>query len=196
MIGTLERMRDRYITGGEINQPARYEERRHAPRSAVAQQQRGFRDSFHATDPRADQNTARDLVLIFARMPAGVVEGLRCRSHGQDDEIVDFALLLRLHPVVRIEASVCAVATRHLAGNLAGNIGNVELLDAFDAALAGSQPPPCLFNPASERRHQPEPCDHHASHRGYSRRTQPEYRPAAYKEMRRSRQSTSLMQKM
>src|SRR5262249_6290981 len=132
MIGTLERMRDRYITGCEIDQPARYEERRHPPRAAVAQQQRGFRDSLDAADPRADQDTGRDLILILPRLPAGVVKRLRCRSHGKEDEIVDLALLLRLHPLVGIEASVCAVATRHLPGNLAGDIGNIELVDAFD----------------------------------------------------------------
>src|SRR5512135_2422852 len=128
-------------------------------------------------------------------MPAGIVEGLRRRSHGKDDEIVDLALLLRLHPVVRIEASICAVAARHLAGNLASNIGNFEFFDALDAALAREQPLPSLFSPAGERRHQSKACDHHASHRGYSRRTQPEDRAAAYSNMRRSRQSTSLMQK-
>ena len=77
-----------------------------SPRAAVAQHQRRFRYSLHTTDPRADQNAARDLVLVFVGMPAGVVKSLRCRSHGKDDEIVDLALLLRLHPVVRIEASV------------------------------------------------------------------------------------------
>jgi hypothetical protein len=59
--------------------------------------------------------------------------------------------------------------------------------------LAGKEPLPTLFSPAGERRHQSKPCDDHASHRGHSRRTQPEYRPAAYRHMRRSRQSTSLM---
>src|SRR4029077_10871024 len=72
MIGPLERMGDRYITGGEIDQPARYEERRPPPRAAVAQYQRVSRDPLPPTDPRADQNAARDLVLILTRMPAGV----------------------------------------------------------------------------------------------------------------------------
>src|SRR5581483_2780364 len=104
------------------------------------------------------------------------------------------ALLLWLHPLVGVEAAVAAIAARHLAGNLGGNIRDVEFLDAFDPALAGQQPFPGLFNSAGERRHQSKACDHHAPHRGYSWPTQPECRPAACGDMR-SRQSTSFMQK-
>src|SRR6185437_2820295 len=82
----------------------------------------------------------------------------------------------------------------HLPGNFAGNVGNLEFFDSLDAAVAGKQSSPSFFSPAGERRHQTESCDHHASHRGHSRRTQPT--PAAYGDMRRSQQSTSLMQKI
>ena len=41
-----------------------------------------------------------DLILVLARMPVGVVERLCRGAHRVDDEVVDLALFLRLHPIV------------------------------------------------------------------------------------------------
>src|SRR5260370_14242 len=106
---------------------------------------------------------------MSSRGPAGIVERLRGCSHGKDNEIIDLALLLRLHPIVRIKGSGRAVTARDLAGNLAGDVGYVEFFYTFDAALPGEQSPPGLLDPAGERRHQSETRDNHASHRGRSR---------------------------
>ena len=42
---------------------------------------------------------------------------------------IDLALLLRLHPLVGIEGAVGAVAARDLAGDLAGEIRDLEIVD-------------------------------------------------------------------
>ena len=39
-------------------------------------------------------------------LPAGIVERLRRRAHRIDDEVVDLALLLRLHPLIGIVGAV------------------------------------------------------------------------------------------
>src|SRR2546429_5224595 len=103
---------------------------------------------------------------MFARVPSGIVERLRGCSHGKDNEIIDLALLFGLHPIVSIKGSGRAVAARDLAGNLAGDIGYIEFFYTFDATLPSQQSLPCLLDPAGGRRHQSEPRDNHASHRG------------------------------
>ena len=97
-------------------------------------------------------------------MPVGIVERLLRRRHGEKNEVVDLALLFRLHPLIGVESAVGAVAARNLAGDLAGKIGDFELLDARDPAFAGEQPLPCRLDPASERRHHAKTCDDDASH--------------------------------
>ena len=67
------------------------------------------------------------------------VDRLLGGRHGVDDEVVDLALLLRLHPLVGIELAVGRRAARNEAGDLAGDIGYLELLDPARAALAASR---------------------------------------------------------
>ena len=99
-------------------------------------------------------------------MPVSVVKRLRRCAHGKNDEIVDLALLFRLHPFVGVEGTLRAVAAWNLAGNLAGNVGYIEILDVPDAALAGQQPLPGPLDPAGERHHHAKTCDNDASHEG------------------------------
>ena len=75
----------------------------------------------------------------------------------ENDELVDLALLFRLHPLIGIVGAVGAVAARNAAGDLAGNIGHVERLDPLCAALALEQAFPGRLGAAAERR-RPFPC--------------------------------------
>src|SRR6185437_9052666 len=125
VIGSLERMRDRHITGSEIDDAAGNEKRRHPARTAVTQQNRGLGNAFDAADAGADQHAALDLILVAARMPIGIVERLGGGAHGKNDEVVDLALLLRLHPLIGVERAVAAVAARNLAGDLARDVGDL-----------------------------------------------------------------------
>src|SRR6185437_11568752 len=104
------------------------------------------------------------LVLVTFRPPAGVVERLLGRAHGVQNEVVDLALLLGLHPLIGIEGAVAAVATRDHAGDLGVHVGDVEGIDDLGAALALDEAPPCRFHTASERRDHPHPGDDDTSH--------------------------------
>ena len=106
---------------------------------------------MQSADARADQHAGTDLILIGGGLPACVGQGLGGCGHGIDNKVVDFALLLRLHPVVWVEGAVAAVAAWDLAGDLAGQVGDVEILDALGRILAGGQPLPGDFGAAAER---------------------------------------------
>src|SRR5262245_49573888 len=101
-VGALEPMLDRDVTGSEIDDAAGNEEWRNAARTTLLQQDTGVGDAAGAADAGANQDAARDLILVARGLPAGVVERLLGRAHGVDDEFIDLALLLRLHPLVWI----------------------------------------------------------------------------------------------
>src|SRR6185437_46557 len=98
------------------------------------------------------------------RMPAGIIERLTGGRHREDDEVVDLALVLRLHPLVGIEAGVGTVAARHYAGDLARQIGDVEGLDLPRAACSLKNPLPGRLDATTERRHHTEACDDNPPH--------------------------------
>src|SRR4029079_5173487 len=152
------------IAGGEIDQAAGNEERRNLARSALLQEQRGVGDAGQAADPGADQGAGGAFVVFGLGMPVGIVERLACGSHRKYDEIVDLALVLRLHPLVRIEGAVAAVAARNHAGDLAGEIGDLEGLDPPRAALAVEDTRPRCVNAAAEWRNHAQPRDDNPSH--------------------------------
>jgi len=102
-------------------------------------------------------------------VPVRIVKRLRRRRHGKNDKVVDLALLFGFHPVVGVETAGGTVAARDLTGNLAGEIRDVEFVDALDAALPGDQPLPGLPDAAAERRHQTKTRDDDPSHQACSR---------------------------
>src|SRR5215471_12621002 len=106
MIGSFEAMFDRHITGSEIDQATGNKERRHLAWSALLQQYRGIGNARQAADPGADQGAGSAPILFGEGMPIGVVERLARRTHRKNDEIVNPALVLRLHPLVGIERAV------------------------------------------------------------------------------------------
>src|SRR5262249_27847803 len=115
-------------------------------------------------DAGAHQHAGDDLVVVALRLPAGVVQRLLGGAHGIDDELVDLALLLRLHPLVGIVGAARAVAARNLAGNAPRQVGHVEALDARPAALPGDESLPAVIDAAAERCHHAETRDDHTSH--------------------------------
>ena len=126
---------------------------------------RGLGDAAQAADAGADQHAGALAVLVVSRLPARVVERLRAAHMRIDDELVDLALVLRLHPLVGIEGRVAAVAARHLHGDLAGEVRGLESLDRAGAALAGDKTLPRRFDAARERRDHAETGNHHPAHR-------------------------------
>ena len=142
MVRSLEPVLDGDIAGGEIDQPSRNKERAHPPRSLLGEQQRGLFDALQAADARSDHDPGADLILIGRWLPSGVGECLLGSAHGIDNKVIDLALLFRLHPIARVEGAVAPVATRNLTGDLAGQIGDVEVVDALGGILSGGQPLP------------------------------------------------------
>ncbi len=125
--GPLQAVLDRDLAGGEVDQAAGNEERADAARAAVAQRVAGLVDACDAADAGADEDAGAIWSSSRLRLPAGVGERLVGRGHRIDDEGVDLALFLRLHPVVGVEGAVGPVAARQLAGDLAGQVVDLEI---------------------------------------------------------------------
>src|ERR1700761_1512680 len=108
-------------------------------------------------------------------MPIGVIERLTRGAHRKNDEVVDLALVLWLHPLVWIEGGIAAVAPRNHAGDLARQIRHIERVDLFGAALAIEDPLPGRFDAATEWRHHAEACDDNSSHVHQLQRSPPAF---------------------
>src|SRR5262249_1744984 len=179
MIGPLQAVRNRHISRCQVDQTARDEEGRHAPRPFLLQDDRSFGNAGKTSDTGPDHHAAARLFVVGRRIPARILKRLARSAHGEDDEIVDLALLLRLHPLVGIEAAVRAVATPNLTGDLRRRIANVDALDAPCPAVAVDEALPGRLDAASERCHHAEPCDDDASHLRFLSPQPISYSPAA-----------------
>ena len=82
-----------------------------------------------------------------------------------DDELVDLALFLRLHPIVGIELAFGQGAARNEATDLAGKIAYIEFFDTPGAAFALQQPRPTGFHPAPQGRHEAQTSDNNTAQR-------------------------------
>jgi hypothetical protein len=157
-------MLDGHIAAGEVDEAAGDEEGRDAARAALDEGRRGLVDAADAADAGADQHAGGALVLIRLGLPAGIAKRHRGRRHGIDDEGVDLALLLRLHPLVGVEGAVGAVATRDLAGDLTGQVIDLEIRDLAGAALPLDKAGPSGIDPAAQRRDHAKTCDNYPAH--------------------------------
>src|SRR6185312_540393 len=106
----------------EVDQPARDEERRDPARALLLEHERGLGDAFEAADAGADHHAGADAVLVGGGLPARILDRLGRGAHSIGDELVDLALLLRLHPLIRIVGAVRAVAARNLTGDPRGQV--------------------------------------------------------------------------
>src|SRR5256886_14106291 len=160
VVGPFQAMRNRHISRCEIDQPAGNEERRHPPRSLLLQHYRRSGKAGSPADPRADHHSRFDLIGVAQGLPACIIERLARGAHGENNEIVDLALLLWFHPLVGIEAAIRAVATRNLTSDLRRQIGDVESFDAPGPALTLDEALPPRLVAASKPPHPVRPRDH------------------------------------
>src|SRR5215203_4224366 len=165
VVRALEPVLDRDVARGEVDEPTRDEERRDAPRALLVQRDRGVIDAADAADAGADENAGGILLVGGLRLPRRILQRLGRGGHRVDDERIDLALLLRLHPLVGIEAAVGAVAARDLAGDPAGEVGGLEALDLRAAAFTGEEPLPARLGAAAERRDHSDARDDDPPHR-------------------------------
>lgn len=149
MIGSAQLVADRDLAGDEVDQAAGNEERGDTARALVAQGVTRLDDAFDAADAGADQHAGGDLVLIGFRMPAGIGKRHVGGGHAVDDEGIDLALLLWLHPLIDIEGAVGAITDRNTTGDLGGKVVDLEFGDEAGAVLTGKQPGPRHLGSAS-----------------------------------------------
>src|SRR5262249_49881945 len=128
MVRPLEAEFDRHVTASQVDQAPGNEERRYPAGPTLLEHDSGLSDAFDAADAGPDQHAGRDLIFMIRRLPAGIFQRLPRRAHGEHDEAVDLALLLRLHPLVGIERSVGTVTARNRTGDLGRQVGYVECL--------------------------------------------------------------------
>src|SRR5262245_58317475 len=152
MVRPFQSERNRYEAGRQLNDAARYEERRYPARAFLVQRNAGFRNAFDPADARTDQNPGAGLILITRGMPSGIIERLASSAHCKDDELVNLALFLRLHPLIRIVGRIRTIAPWNYASNLAGDVRHVEMVDFLGAALAVEQARPGRLHAATKRR--------------------------------------------
>src|SRR5437660_5377912 len=148
MVRSLEAELNRHITGGEIDDAARDEERRDAARALLLQGDRGIGNPLDAADAGSDHHAGGDLVFIARRLPAGMFDRLARRAHRVDDEVIDPALLLRLHPLIGIVGAVRAIAARNRACDFPRKILSVECSNSVPSALSPYPTLPRLSNSA------------------------------------------------
>src|SRR5713101_7808921 len=156
MVGTFQAVLDRHITRGKIDQTPGNEEWRYLARAALLEKQRRIGDPGEAADPGADHRAGGAAILFGGRMPIGVIERLARRAHREDDEIVDLALILRLHPLVGVECAVGAVTPRNHASDPTGQIRDIECIDLSGATLAVEDALPGRLDATAEWRHHAE----------------------------------------
>ena len=168
VVRTFEAMLDRDIAGGEIDQASGNEERADAARALLGKQQRGLLDALKAADARADQHAGADLVLIGGRLPAGILQRLGGGAHGVDDEVVDLALLLRLHPVVglKLPSEPSPRGTWQATWQDRSETSKLSMRRAaFWPAVRRSH---ASLVAAAERRDETQACDDDTSHRAFA----------------------------
>src|SRR5690625_347890 len=102
--------------------------------------------------------------MLILRLPAGVLDGLLRSRHPVQNEAVVLALILRVHPVGRIEPTLGQLAERWLAADLGRQVRYIELRDGRDTGLPIQQPLPDMIDAGSNRCDQAKACDDDASH--------------------------------
>ena len=163
MVWPLEAKADGNIARGQVDQPPRDKERADPARTLFVQRDGGLVDAADPPDPRADQNAGALLFFGGLGFNPGIVNGLLGSGHGINDEGIDLALFLGVHPLIGIVLAVGGVAERQAMSDLAGNVTDVEFVDAFRATLAGQYIGPSGFNSAAERRNKTHPGDDDAA---------------------------------
>ena len=106
-LGPLQAVPDRDVAGGQVDQAPGNEERADAARPLLLQQQRRSRRCRSSPPmPEPISTPVRSCFSCVSAFQPASFDRLLGGGHGVDDEIVDLALLLRLHPVVGIELAL------------------------------------------------------------------------------------------
>ena len=154
VVRPLEAIADAHLARNQVDQCAGDEERRHAPRALVADDQRGFLDRAQPADARPDHNPGAHPALLVLGHPVRVAHRLIGGGNAVEDEIIDLAALFREHVGIGVERAVRAVAIGHLAGILRGHVGRVEPGDRTGTGLTVKDAAPGFLDPIGQGRDQ------------------------------------------
>src|SRR5690554_222838 len=163
MIGALEPKANRHMTRGQVDQATGDEEGADATRPLFMQNDRGVVNAADATNARADQDACAFLIFLGPGLNAGILNSLGCRRHRIDDEWVNLALFLDVHPLIWIVLAIGVVAEGQAMSDLTGDIVHLELVNAPGTTFAGQNIGPSGFNSATEGRYKPHPGDDNAT---------------------------------
>ncbi len=113
--------------------------------------------------PEADQDAGRNLSSSLSGFQAGIRQRHIAAAHRIDDEGIDLALFLGLHPVVGIERAVAAIA-EGMRRQSWREVLDLELGDLAGCIVAGQKTRPADFGSATQRDTMPVPVDNDTSH--------------------------------
>jgi hypothetical protein len=124
------------ITRRHIDDASGNEKRRNPTGPFFNQRHRGIINAADPANARTDHHTGPDLILIGLGMPIRIIEGLTSRRHAVNDEIIDLALVLRVHPLIGVEKPLSLVSRWDLEGNARWQVRDVEPVNRHSPALS------------------------------------------------------------
>ena len=151
MVRAFKSMTDRNVARDQVDQSTGNKERRHAARAFVADQVGGFGDRIQTTDTGTDHDTGALQAFLIFGVPVCIVNGHFGSRDPVKDEIINFTLFFLVHPLIRIERAVCAIAVFDFAGISGGQMACIEFGDGTRAGLTVQQAFPCCFDPTGQR---------------------------------------------
>ncbi len=116
MVWTLEPKADRHLTRNKVNQSTRNKEWGHTTWTTFMKQNRRFRDGIQTTNTRSDHDACAQAAFFVFGFPIRILNGHFRRRNSIQNEIINFATLFGLHPIIRIERAVRSIAQGHFAG--------------------------------------------------------------------------------
>ena len=119
VVGAHQAIFDRDLARDEIDQPAVDEMRADPARPVFVEDDRFGFNPGQAADARADRDASAQPLFLAHVGETGILDRLAGGVDAVDDERVDLALDLVIHPLARIEA-IFMVGRLQLAGDLAG----------------------------------------------------------------------------
>ena len=170
VVGALQTMPNRDLTGDQVDQCGGNEERADLPRPVPFEDERVVGDRLQTANTGADQNPGAVAFFVGFRLEAGIRHRLiRCGNSIQD-EIVHPPALFRRHDLIRIEtardiraAAIPAVDARHQAPDAARQIRRLKRGDWARPGSPLDQSRPDMISTNPQWRNQTNASDDDAS---------------------------------
>ena len=163
MIRTFVLIGNRKVAGNHVNQTGRNKKRRHFVTAGFIKNQRIFINRLQAADAGTHHNAGTELIFVGLRFPAGIFDCIAACGQTVKDKLVNFLLVFGSHNGIRIKL-VLFLAERNLAGYLAGNVLQIDIVDFPDARFTVQNVFPVKVYASSERRNHTQSGYNNSSH--------------------------------